>query len=187
MQAVLDRAKDTASVRLVQDAFNTRSLALYASLGFEVKAPLLLMRGSPNAEIPAGASVRPMEEADIPLCDALCFGAHGIVRTQELRRAIGRHAPVVLERRGRILGYLSAPGVWLANHGVAETPQDMAGLIAGAAAARCEPVSLLLPSRQSGLLRWSLAAGMRVIKPMTLMVRGAYREPARCWFPSVFY
>ncbi|MBC4018987.1 GNAT family N-acetyltransferase [Siccirubricoccus deserti] len=187
MQAVLDRAQDAASVRLVQDAFNTRSLALYASLGFEVQAPLLLMHGTPRGEMAGGMRVRPMEEADIPACDALCSAAHGVTRTQELRQAIGRHAPMVLERHGRMVGYLTAPGVWLANHGVAETEQDMAALLAGAATARGEPISLLLPSCQAGLLRWCLAEGMRVVKPMTLMSRGRYRQPAHCWFPSVFY
>jgi hypothetical protein len=171
----------------VQDAFNTRSLALYASLGFEVKAPLFLLHGVPRGELPAGAQVRPMTEADIPACDALCHAAHAMVRTHELRRAIAHGEPMVLERRGRILAYVTAPGLWVANHGVAETEQDMAALLAGAAAARGGPVSLLLPGRQAGLLRWGLAEGMRVIKPMTLMARGAYRVPGRCWFPSVFY
>ncbi len=36
MEAVLDRAGGAVGVRLVADAFNTRSVALYASLGFEV-------------------------------------------------------------------------------------------------------------------------------------------------------
>lgn len=163
-----------------------RSLALYASLGFEVQAPLLLMCGTPRGEVPAAGRVRPMA-ADIPACDALCAAAHGITRTQELRQAIDRHAPMVLERRGRIVGDLTAPGVWLASHGVAEAEQDMAALLAGAATACGEPVSLLLPSRQAGLLRWCLAKGMRVVKPMTLMSRGRYHQPAHCWFPSVFY
>ena len=187
MQAVLDRAHGAISVRLVQDSFNTRSLALYASLGFEVKAPLLLIEGTPRAQLPAGAEVRPMTEADIAGCDALCEAAHGVARSNEIRAALGQGTPMVLERRGRILAYLTSPGFWVANHGVAETEQDMAALLAGAAAARGGPVSLLLPGRQAGLLRWALSEGMRVVKPMTLMARGAYRVPGRCWFPSVFY
>jgi predicted N-acetyltransferase YhbS len=187
MRAVLDRAEGAVGVRLVQDAFNTASLALYASLGFEVKAPLLLLHGSPHAELPAGATVRPMTAADIPACDALCHSAHAMVRTHELRQAVAHLDPLVLERRGRILGYVTSPGWWVTNHGVAETEQDMAALLGGAAAARGGPISLLLPGRAAGLLRWGLAERMRVVKPMTLMARGAYRVPGRCWFPSVFY
>jgi GNAT superfamily N-acetyltransferase len=40
MRAVIDRGQEAIGIRLVQDAFNTRSLSLYAALGFEVKEPL---------------------------------------------------------------------------------------------------------------------------------------------------
>src|SRR3954470_14462295 len=42
MESVIGRANG-AAVRLCGDAFNTRSVGLYASLGFEVKEPLLLL------------------------------------------------------------------------------------------------------------------------------------------------
>jgi predicted N-acetyltransferase YhbS len=48
MGAVLERARGAVGVRLVQDSFNMLSISLYASLGFEVKEPLLLMRGKPK-------------------------------------------------------------------------------------------------------------------------------------------
>jgi predicted N-acetyltransferase YhbS len=187
MRALLDRTHGATSVRLVQDAFNTRALSLHASLGFEVKAPLFLVTGRPGGDLPAGAQVRAMTEADIPACDTLCHSAHAMARTHELGQAVAGGSALVLERRGRILGYLTAPTAWTANHGVAETEQDMAGLLAGAAATLGGPVSLLLPGRQSGLLRWCLAQGMRVVKPMALMSRGAYRVPARCWVPSIHF
>src|SRR5215211_6001252 len=41
MQAVIERGKGSAGIRLVQDAFNTASLSLYASLGFDVREPLV--------------------------------------------------------------------------------------------------------------------------------------------------
>src|SRR5512147_2740605 len=42
MQAVMDRAReqDFPGVRLVQAAFHTRSLSLYAALGFDAREPL---------------------------------------------------------------------------------------------------------------------------------------------------
>jgi hypothetical protein len=107
-------------------------------------------------------------------------------RGNEVREALRLFAPMVVERGGRVAGYLTAPGFWLMNHGVAETEEDMAALLAGAAA-RAGSVSLLLPVRQSGLFRWCLGAGMRVVKPMTLMAKGEYREPKGSWFPSVLY
>jgi predicted N-acetyltransferase YhbS len=188
MEAVLERAGGAAGVRLVADAFNTRSVALYAALGFEVKEPLLLLRGAPRSGSVPGSAVRPLVADDLGACARLCAAVHGVERTAELRDALKAFTPCATERDGRITGYLTAPSFWLANHGVAETEGDMRALIAGAAAAASpEPVSFLLPVRQAGLFRWCLSEGMRVVKPMTLMAMGEYREPGGVWFPSVFY
>ena len=105
---------------------------------------------------------------------------------KELRDALGRFGPMVVEREGRITGYLTAPGLWLMNHGIATSMEDMTARLAGTAAA-AGPVSLLVPTRQTALFRWCLAAGMRVVMPLTLMTRGAYGEPEGVWFPSVYY
>jgi hypothetical protein len=63
----------------------------------------------------------------------------------------------------------------------------LAGASAASAAAGAGPVSFLLPVRQAGLFRWCLGAGLRAVKPMTLMAMGCYREPRGVWFPSVLY
>jgi ribosomal protein S18 acetylase RimI-like enzyme len=187
MDAVLERAQGAPGVRLVQDAFNTRSIALYASLGFEVKEPLLLMRGTPHSKAMSGFEVRPLTSADVSTCEKLCMAIHGVGRASELRDALQLFTPFLVEREGRITGYLSAATFWLANHGIAETDQDMKALILGAAAASSEPVSLLLPTRQASLFRWCLNEGMRAVKPMVLMATGEYWEPKGAYFPSVFY
>jgi predicted N-acetyltransferase YhbS len=187
MEAVLERATGAAGVRLVQDAFNTRSVALYASLGFEIKEPLLLMRGTvPSGPVP-GFTVRSLLADDIGACAKLCTAVHGVERTCELRDALQSFTPFIVERDGRLTGYLSAATFWLTNHGVAETEADIKALIAGAAAESAEPVSFLLPVRQASLFRWCLDEGLRVVKPMTLMAMGRYQEPRGCFFPSVFY
>jgi predicted N-acetyltransferase YhbS len=169
MEAALARAGDALGVRLVQDAFNTRSMSLYASLGFDVREPLLLMQGTPRSGPDLGYAVRPMTAADVDACGALCTAVHGIARTHELQ------------------GYLSAATFWLMNHGVAETELDMRALLAGAGAMSPEPLSMLLPTRQANLFRWCLHQGLRAIKPMTLMTMGHYQEPKGCYFPSVLY
>jgi predicted N-acetyltransferase YhbS len=46
MAAVIERGSGGAGIRLLQDAFNMRSLSLYASLGFEVREPVVVMTGS---------------------------------------------------------------------------------------------------------------------------------------------
>ena len=72
------------------------------------------------------------------------------------------------------------------NHGVAEDEEDMQALLLGAAAAVDEPIAFLVPLR-SELFRWSLGAGLRLVKPMNLMALGEYQEPRGSWFPSVLY
>jgi predicted N-acetyltransferase YhbS len=187
MQAVLERARDAVGVRLVQDAFNTRSVALYASVGFDVKEPLLLMQGTPRSKPPFGFTIRPMMDKDVSACAALCTAVHGTERASELRAALRLFTPFVVEREGRIAGYLSAATFWIMNHGVAETEQDMRALILGAASMSSEPLSFLLPTRQASFFRWCLSEGMRTVKPMTLMTMGHYQEPRGCYFPSVLY
>jgi hypothetical protein len=63
----------------------------------------------------------------------------------------------------------------------------MKALILGVGALSLQPLSFLLPTRQAGFFRWCLREGLRVVKPVTLMVMGEYQEPKGCYFPSGFY
>jgi len=187
MQAVLDRGRDAAGIRLLQDSFNTRSIALYASLGFEVKEPILLMTGTPRGKPPSDIEVRPLTANDLEACAALCTRVHGFDRSQELADALKLFSPVVAVRQARVTAYASTATFWPLNHGVAETEEDMRALLLGAATLTSDPLALLLPVRQAGFFRWCLGEGLRVVKPMTLMTLGQYREPEGCYFVSVLY
>ncbi|WP_222183471.1 GNAT family N-acetyltransferase [Geminicoccus harenae] len=187
MAAVLERTADAPGVRLAQEAFNLGSLALYVGLGFEAREPLVALAGRPVHAIPAGWDVRPLRVEDLAASAALYERVHGHSRANELREAMGKGLAWVASRDDRVVTYAAAATAWLANHGVAETEEDMAALLAGAARSVEEPVALLLPIRQAGLFRWCLAAGLRQVKPMVLMSRGEYREPRGAWFPSILY
>ncbi len=189
MEAALDRGREAAGIRLLQDSFNVGSFALYAALGFEVKEPCTVMSGTPRSGPTDGVEVRALEERDLEECEDLCIRVHGFERTSELRDAL--HAPVlsplVAVRDGRITAYATTLTFFPAAYGVAETEDDMRALILGALADGEEPASFLLPTRQAGLFRWCLSEGLRVVKPMTYMTIGEYREPDGCWIPSVLY
>jgi len=187
MQAVIERGKDAAGIRLVQDAFNTRSISLYASLGFQAKEPLMLMSGRPVSRPGPEFEVRPLTLEDAAACGELCRRVHGFPRDSDVAGALKMFQPFVVRRGGRVTGYLTAAAFWIPNHGVAETEEDMKALIGGAAGAVSDPISLLIPVRQASLFRWCLGEGMRVVKPMTLMAIGAYQEPKGSFFPSVLY
>ena len=145
------------------------------------------MTGKPTGGPPADVEVRPLTPNDLEACAALCTRVHGFDRSHELADAAKLFAPVVAVRRGRVVAYATTATFWPLNHGVAETEDDMRALLLGAAALSSEPLAFLLPVRQAGFFRWCLGEGLRVVKPMTLMTLGQYREPDGCYFVSVLY
>jgi GNAT superfamily N-acetyltransferase len=187
MQAAIEYGRDWEGIRLVQDTFNEISMSLYASLGFEVKEPLVVLEGVPHVAAPGDIEVRPLSSDDVDACAALCERVHGITRSSEVRLALERLRPLVSEREGRVTGYATMLDHWAAGHSVAETERDLTALLCGGPGDMERPVSFLLPIRQAGLFRWCLEQGLRIMKPMTLMTMGRYREPAGLFFPSVSY
>jgi predicted N-acetyltransferase YhbS len=187
MQAVIERGRASGfkSIRLMQDTFNTASMSVYASLGFEARELVMEMKGKLTA--PANSGARPMRDSDLPACAELCRKVHGFDRTGELTDDLQMFKPLVFERGGRITAYISSPTFWALNHGIAETADDMKNLLAGASAMNDQPLSFSVPVRNAEFFRWCLAQGARVEKPMTLMSLGEYREPSGWWFPSVEY
>jgi predicted N-acetyltransferase YhbS len=185
MQAVIERGQGAAGIRLLQAGYHMHSLSLYASLGFDVREPIVVMSGRPESAPAVDTTVRRMAVADVGACDALCRAVHGVSRAGDIADAVCALAPVVLERAGRIAGYLTNPSLWLTNHGVAESADDMKALILGAAALQQGPLSFLLPTRQADLFRWCLAEGFKSVMPMTLMTMGEYRAPQGSYMPSV--
>jgi predicted N-acetyltransferase YhbS len=185
MEAVLDRARERrfAGVRLVQSGYHTRSLALYAKLGFQVREPLANLQGPPlELQIP-GYSVRPATSQDVDACAALCRRVHGHDRSDELRGAVAQNTARVVEHDGRITGYATDIGFF--GHAVGETNDQIKALI-GAAPQFSGP-GFLLPSRNHELLRWSLEHGLRVVQTMTLMSVGLYNEPSGAFLPSILF
>lgn len=189
MEAVLERSVGARSVRLLQDSFNTASLALYASLGFEVTEQVVLVAGRPTGCGDGAVSVRPLTETDLPACEQLCVAVHGFDRTAELRDALAAPelTPVVAHRNGRLVAYATTFADFGAAYAVAETEADLFDLVAGTVTADGPPASFLLPLHQHELVRRCLAAGLRVVKPMTYMVAGPYHRPQGAWIPSVLY
>ena len=187
MEAVIERGRGAAGVRLVQDSFNFASLSLYASLGFEVKEPLALMEGSVEGDVPAGIEVRSMTDADLGAAGELCRRVHGFDRAGELKSLWPLLSPYVAVRGGRVTAYASAPNAWPLGHAVAEGEEEMRALLAGASRQSGAPLSFLLPTRQAALFRWCLGQGLRVVKTMTLMTTGDYVEPRGSYLTSVLY
>jgi predicted N-acetyltransferase YhbS len=188
MEGVLERGKDARGVRLLQDGFHMRSLSLYQSLGFDVKASCIVMSGKPRGRPVDGVEVRPLGEDDLEECGALCKQVHGFERTGALRDSVLHmpNTPFAALRDGRIVAYASAVDFWPMAHGVAESDEDLQALLLAAAGAVDGQIALLVPL-ESDLFRWGLEQGLPAVKPMNLMARGEHQEPRGAWFPSVIY
>lgn len=186
MQALLERGRDAVSIRLSQESSNITSLALYASLGFEVKETAVLVHGQPKSSPDPNIEVRPLRESDLEECGVLCQQVYGFDRVGELRQAIEIFSPFVATRQNKIVAYASATNFY--GHGVAENEADMKALLLGIAAAGNEPLSLIIPlSHQASLFSWCLSEGLRAVNTVKLMALGAYTTPQGCYFPSVVY
>jgi GNAT superfamily N-acetyltransferase len=187
MEAAIERAGPARGVRLVQEAFNTHAMGLYAALGFEVKEPLAAMIGRPRSQPPAGLTLKPIVAADVEECAALCRRVHGIDRTADLQDAIKLFTPTAIVRGGRIVAYSYLVFGGSLAWGVAETPEDLEALILALGASASAPLRFNVPTRDTRLFRWCLSQGMRIDRPLTLMARGWYQEPQGSYFPSGFY
>ena len=185
MLAVMERSEElgAAGVRLVQAAFHNRSLSLYAAMGFDIREPLSCMQGRAREGAVAGCEVRPATVEDQAACNSLALRVHGFDRSMELAQAIERGTANVVERDGRVTGYVTQLGFF--GHTTAEANTDLQALIA--AAEELAGPGILVPSRNTELLRWCLANGLRVTQPMTLMSMGLYNEPTGAWLPSVSF
>lgn len=185
MDAVHQRAteRNFAGVRLIQAGFHTRSLSLYAKLGYDVREHLACMQGN-AVDISIGDHVlRPAAQADLESCNRLCREVHGHDRAVELDDAIARRSATVVEHDGRITGYATVIGFF--GHAVGESNEDLKALI-GAAKEFAGP-GFLLPTRNGELFRWCLSNGLRITQPMTLMSKGVYKEPTAAFLPSILY
>jgi predicted N-acetyltransferase YhbS len=185
MQAVIDRANErgAAGIRLVQAAFHNRSLSLYASLGFDVREPLACIQGISRERTVPECHVRLAQTTDLEACNALSLQIHGFDRGRELADGIKEETAMVVERAGRITGYAS--GLAFFGHATAESNLDLQALIASAES--FGGPGILVPTRNTALLRWCLANGLRVVQPMTLMSIGLYNEPAGAWLPCISF
>ena len=184
---VLERAKNKnfSAIRLLQASYHNRSLALYASLGFEVREPISTMQGKPIQETIPGRSVRTATESDIESCDAICKAVHGHDRNGELRDSIKQGSAKVVLHGYKITGYTC--GLTFFNHSVGLTNDDLKALISSSTGDYYEGPGILIPTRNTQLFRWCLNNGLRLVQQLILMTIGLYNEPTGSYMPSILY
>ena len=185
MDAVMERAaaRHKAGVRLVQAAYNSRSLALYAKVGFEVRETLACLQGPALRMRFGGCTVRAATDDDLETCDRLCRAVHGHDRSPQVADAVFLGKALIVERDRKVTGY--STGLSFFDHSVGERDDDIEALI-GAADSFGGP-GILVPMRNTPLFRFCLQHGLRVVQVMTLMTTGRYQEPQGAYLPSIMY
>ena len=177
------REKRLAGMRLVQVAYHSRSLSLYAKLGFAAREPLSVMQGPPINKTVPNRKVRPASDRDVEECNRVCVSVHGHDRGGELSDSVKQGKASLVEHDGRITGYSTALG--FGGHSVGETVEDVEALIAASQA--FQGPGILVPTRNASLFGWCLENGLKVVEPMTLMTLGLYNEPAGAYLTSILY
>jgi GNAT superfamily N-acetyltransferase len=185
MHDVIQRATDRGApgIRLLQATYHSRSLCLYAELGFQVRDLLVCVQGTPPRGDIAGHAVRRATPADVEACAAVCRHIHGHDRTGELRDAVAQGTALVVEHDGRISGY--ATDLAFFAHAAGENNDALKALIL-AADAFAGP-GILIPATNAELFKWCLERELRVVHSMTLMTSGLYSPPQGAYLPSVIY
>ena len=186
---VIERAQNNnfSSIRLLQASYHNRSLALYASLGFEAREPISNMQGKPIREVIPGRSVHTATESDVDSCNAICKAIHGHERNGELIDSIKQGSAKVVLHGDKITGYTT--GLAYFNHSVGLANDDLKALISS-------PTDddnsyggpgILIPTRNAQLFQWCLDRGLRLVQQLILMTIGLYNEPSGFYMPSILY
>lgn len=168
-------------IRLMQDSFNMRSLALYASVGFVVREPYAEMDLSSQGE--KDAAFRVATPADYVHMDELCRSVYGVSRFGEYEAMAASSIPIYVLDRGGIVAYKIATGF---GHGVARSDDEMLTLLASVGA-HAPAEHAYVPIRSGDLYRAMLAAGHRNRKIMNMMSYGPYEPPSGTHVASAMF
>ncbi len=186
MRWVIDEARARRGggvrVRLYQEALNSTSLSLYASLGFRWTDTAAMMTPRPAAS--DDPTIRAMVPGDLPAVADLSARCGGFSRANDAARLLSMGFPaLVRERAGRVVGYQFAT---LFGHAAAETDEDLLALASQTARLNPPPMAVIIvPMSRETLFSAALAAGYRVLKVLNGMAIGEQSPREGPSLPSI--
>jgi L-amino acid N-acyltransferase YncA len=167
--------------QLIQAGYHSRSLCLYAKLGFIATDLLSVVTGNPvDVEIP-GRFVRQAKPEEAEVCNALCRQVHGFDRPGEVAGAIEHGMAVVVESEDGISGYASSIGY--AGHGVGLSNEDLKALIVSVD--EFSGPGVIIPTTNGELFKWCLENGLKVTQQLTLMDSAPSSPANGYWWPGI--
>lgn len=180
-------AAQSGSLRLFQDSFNPDSFGLYARLGYVVAdvAPYLLTERLIPPASPAPA-IRALRPDDMPLIERYDRARTVADRRRDLALLASTGSALIATGptggiAGPMRGYLfyrPLPARVVIGPGIAESPETMAELVDGVAAALPGRAAVIRASAAApAVLLRAFARGFRVDHLGNLMVAGPYTPP----------
>jgi len=152
-------------------------------LGFTAREHLACLKGAAIGKSVPGRIVRAATAADIAACNELCLRVHGHTRSGEVADALAGGLTRVVQSGARLTGYTTA--LDFSGHSVGESNADLQALFG--AAESFPGAGVLVPTRNSDLMRWCLGEKLRITQTLTLMSSGLYNHPNGAWLPSILY
>lgn len=165
----------------LQAGYHSRSLCLYAKLGFIATDLLSTMTGAPIKAVIPGRVVRPATRDDAAACNSLCRQVHGFDRPGEVAAAIAQGIAAVAESDAGISGYTT--GVGFTGHAVGASNDDLKALLASVHA--FSGPGVLIPTTNGELFKWCLDNGLRVTQQLTLMDTRPSGPPSGSYWPGI--
>jgi len=184
MSWVIDeiRRRGIRQTRLFQEALNTTSLSLYASVGFAWRDSAALMRINPATG--DDASIRPLTSDDLTWVETLSRQTYGFSRAGDAGQLLaGKFPGFIREQNGRAVGYFIAS---LFGHAGAESDDDLLALVSHAGRHLPPPLQVFIcPLSNDALYRRALGMGHRTVKVLSYMSLGEYEPPHGAFLPSI--
>jgi ribosomal protein S18 acetylase RimI-like enzyme len=180
-------AAGVRSLRLIQDAFNEVSFALYSRSGFVVREALARASFRSRRGPAVRTGIRRAQAADIASVVRSEAARIGIERRQDYQMLL-RMGDLFLAGEAGSLARIVRNGVVVLGPASAESTETLLELIA-AATSDLPPrtdTRLLLPTRDPELLDRLFGLGLEVHSLCTYMVRGEYAAPRCHYVPTLF-
>ncbi len=183
MESAIEHGRNAGynSQRLLQAAYNSKSMGLYLSLGMVVREHLLNLNGIINGKSSPDIRIERGRESDVNECSEFCEKLYRADRSREINDAAADASLLVARNDGKIVGLTN--GIDFSGFSVASTNDVLKSLIVNQTT--IEPPGILVPATNHSLIKWCLDSGLEINQSMNLMTLGEYEEPVGRWLPSI--
>lgn len=169
------------SQRLLQAAYNSKSMGLYLSLGLKIREQLVNLDGVVNGNGNLNIRIERGSEDDLKTCSEFCKKLYRAGRNREIIDAALDGTLLIARENGSLVGFTT--GISFSGFSVALTNDVLKSLLVNQEI--IEPPGILVPARNHSLVKWCIDSGLKINQSMNLMTLGDYEEPVGSWFPSI--